>query len=74
MAFIDRNREVTMGRRPWLQVRRVAKILDCHPETIYDLVRDGKLEAIRFGRKAIRISEAKLEEFIEMNKIKPEDF
>ena len=62
-----------MSRKPWLQVRRVAQILDCHEQTVYDLVREGKLQAIRFGHRSLRISEANLEEFIEKNKVKPED-
>ena len=40
-----------------LDVKRIARMLGVHPETIYRLVRSGKIGHSRVGR-AIRISEA----------------
>ncbi len=46
-----------------LRADKAAEHLDCTPETIYALVRDGKLRAIRVGR-LVRIPESALAEFI----------
>ena len=32
----------------WLTVEEAAKLLDFHPNTVYTLVREGKLPALRF--------------------------
>lgn len=41
----------------------VARHLGCTPETVYNLVKEGKLRAIRVGR-LLRIPESALAEFI----------
>ena len=46
-----------------LKARAAAEHLGCTPDTIYALVRDGKLRAIRVGR-LVRIPESALAEFI----------
>ncbi|MBW1992226.1 MAG: helix-turn-helix domain-containing protein [Deltaproteobacteria bacterium] len=56
----------------WLQPWRVAKYLDCSREHVYQLVAQGKLEAIRLGPRAIRISEASLQGFINKMKVEAE--
>lgn len=46
-----------------LKASKAAEHLGCTPETIYKLVADGKLRAIRVGR-LVRIPESALAEFI----------
>jgi len=62
----QRDKYVTMGV--------VAEILSCTERHVYDLVVEGSLTAIKVGSRAIRISERSVCEFIEKNKINPEDF
>lgn len=49
------------------------EILDCKERHIYDLIVAGELLAIRIGSQARRISEKSLNDYIEKNKINPED-
>lgn len=51
-----------------LTVKQVADILQVHQQTVRDYIRDGKLKCIRLGRKAIRVSRADLNAFIESRK------
>lgn len=46
-----------------LKVREVAHRLDCDRDTVYRLVREGEIRAIRVGR-LIRVPESALAEFI----------
>ncbi len=47
----------------YLTVREVAELLAVAVETVYDLVKAGKLQAVRVGR-AIRIPRAGLEDYL----------
>lgn len=40
----------------WVSVMQAAYIYSVHPNTIRNLIRDGKLKASRLGRNIIRIS------------------
>ena len=51
-----------------LTVKQVADILQVHQQTVRDYIRDGKLKCIRLSRKAIRVSHADLNAFIESRK------
>ena len=51
----------------------VAEILSCTERHIYNLITDGKIEAIKVGTRAVRISEKSLYSFIESARINPED-
>lgn len=57
-----------------LNVHHVAKRLGCCNNTIYTLIQDGSLKAIRIGKRALRITEASLNEFLESRKIDPEEY
>lgn len=52
-----------LGEGKWLKVREVATALRLSNMTIYRLVRDGKLPAIRVGR-SYRIPEAAAREYL----------
>lgn len=45
---------------PLLTVKEVAERLQMHPSTIRRLMRDGRLNAIKFGRKDWRMPESEL--------------
>lgn len=57
----------------YLTVEMVGGILSCTERHIRDLVMEGSLIAIKVGSRAIRISERSLDEFVENNKVNPED-
>jgi excisionase family DNA binding protein len=45
----------------WLSVTQCAQDRNCHPNTIRNAIKSGKLPAVRFGRNIIRINQADLE-------------
>jgi len=49
-------------------VDEVAEKLRLGPRTVYRLIEDGKLKAIKISRKAYRISEKDLIQFIKKHK------
>jgi len=51
-----------------LTVEEVAEKLRLGPRTVYRLIEDGKLKAIKISRKAYRISEKDLIQFIKKHK------
>lgn len=46
-----------------LKASKVAQHLGCTPDTVYGLIRDGRLRAIRVGR-LLRVPESSLADFI----------
>lgn len=58
----------------YLSVHRVAETLGCTERYVYEMVKDGKLKALRLGNRAIRISESSLTEFIESNIVNPDEY
>lgn len=58
----------------YLSVQRVAETLSCSDDYVYMLIRDGKIQAIKIGQRAIRISDCSLQEFIVAGRINPEDY
>jgi excisionase family DNA binding protein len=57
----------------YLTIQSVADTLSCTERHIYDLIVEGSLAAIKVGSRAVRVSEQSLNEFIEKQKINPED-
>lgn len=55
------------GAAALLTYREVGKILNVTDRTVWQLVKDGKLQAVRFGR-TVRIDPADLRAFIERAK------
>ncbi len=58
----------------YIYVHKAADILGCRKNYIYDLIKNGHLDAIRIGKRAIRVSEASLNDFIESRKVDPEEY
>ena len=65
---------MTSIKDKYLRLQVVAEILSCTDRHIYDLIVEGALDAIKVGGRAMRVSEKSLEEFIEKQKINPEDY
>ena len=63
-----------MIKDKYLTLQIVAEILSCTDRHIYDLIVEGALDAIKVGGRAMRVSEKSLEEFIEKQKVNPEDY
>ena len=53
-----------------LTVKDVASYLSCAESTIYQWVREGKIEAVKAGA-AVRISPEAVKKFLDSNKKKP---
>ena len=51
-----------------LKVQEVANRLSVSAQTVYRLIDNGELPAIRVGRHRLRVEEQALERFIEKNK------
>lgn len=58
----------------YLSVNIVADILGCRVRFVYEMVKEGRLKAIRLGSRAIRISEISLTEFINLNTVDPDEY
>jgi excisionase family DNA binding protein len=57
-----------------LYIHRVAKILDCSRPYVYKLIYEGKIKAVRLGKRGYRISKESVNQFILDNTINPETF
>jgi len=49
----------------WVTVSQVAKRLAVQPKTVYGWIRDGELEATKFGPKSTRVKASELARFEE---------
>jgi len=58
----------------FMYVKRAALALCCTEKHIYNLIRDGKIEAIRLGKRGLRVSRSSVFEFIRQNRVDPMDY
>jgi len=58
----------------YLQVSKVSKLLDCNKNFVYQLIRDGRLQAINLGQRQTRISSDSLVAFLRDSKVDPEQY
>ena len=58
----------------FISVQSVAERLSCTDDYVYMLIRNGSIQAIKIGQRAIRVSESSLQEFIAVGRIDPEDY
>jgi excisionase family DNA binding protein len=56
------------GDAEWLDAEAAARYLNLHPNTIYQMIRDGRLPAMRFP---VRIRREDLDDCLERCRIKP---
>lgn len=49
--------------QPVYDVPQIAKALGCNTDTVYALVKNGRLRAVRLGR-LIRVTQSALDEFL----------
>lgn len=57
----------------FMSVKRAAARLDVTRRHIYNLIQDGKIEAIRIGEKGLRVSVQSLDEFVSSRLVDPQD-
>ena len=55
------------GGRNWLSPDEVAELIGATREQVLDLVRKGRIPAVRLSRKLVRISRARLVSVLEGN-------
>jgi excisionase family DNA binding protein len=58
----------------FMYVKRAALALCCTEKHIYQLIKDGKIEAIRLGKRGLRVSRNSVDEFIRKNRVDPMDY
>ena len=58
----------------YITVQTVAERLSCTDQYVYLLIREGKLEALKIGERALRISESSFNDFISSNIVDPDDY
>ena len=58
----------------FMYVKRAALALCCTEKHVYQLIRDGKIEAIRLGKRGLRVSRSSVDEFIRRNRVEPMDY
>ena len=47
-----------------LRIYRVARILDCTPKNVYNLVKAGRLESVRLRPRQMRVTASSLNRYI----------
>ena len=59
-----------MTAERWLTVQQVADMLQLHPETVREWLREGRLEGVRLGerRTGWRVRESEVARFLEAGK------
>ncbi|MGD0275909.1 MAG: helix-turn-helix domain-containing protein [Syntrophales bacterium] len=57
-----------------LRIGTVAKCLSCTERYVYTLIQDGKIKAIKDGRRFTRVSEQSLIDYIESITVNPDDY
>ncbi len=57
----------------YLYVQHVARRLKCSERTVYRLIQEGKLRAIRVGGRALRIPEKAFNEYLEAQAVDPDE-
>jgi len=65
----------SIGEEPGglISVRDVANQLGVHPETVWRLIHDGLLDAVRVGR-VLRVHRAAVDGFLARQRVKPTRF
>lgn len=62
-----------MGER-YLLVSVVAKRLNCDRRVVYGMIHDGKIKAIRVGKRGLRILESTFWDYLKTYEIDPDEY
>lgn len=54
---------------PLYDIKTVARMFGVHQNTVYELIRQGGIEALRVGKRAIRIPETSVLNYLASQKI-----
>jgi excisionase family DNA binding protein len=72
--MMERMKVPEQKKDRYITVKTVTERLSCTDCHVYNMIREGKLQAIKLGQRAIRVSEQSLEEFIASRKIDPSEY
>lgn len=64
MPLGTRTEKITLPSSELIRVGRVARILDVTKKRVYNLIMEGKLEAVKLGPRQTRVTRASLETYI----------
>ena len=56
-----------------MRVRRVANMLDVTAKRVYQMVTEGKIEAVKIGPRSMRIVRDSVDRYMEGNRIQPRE-
>ncbi len=62
------------AKEKYITIQTVAKRLNCTKQYVYILIREGKLQAVKIGKRALRIAESSFDRFIASNLVNPADY
>jgi excisionase family DNA binding protein len=63
--YLKRRIVMNKSKKEFLRVKEVAEILGIPKPSIYELIRNGKIEVCRFSERRTRVHVAELDRFIE---------
>ena len=63
-----------MAEGQFMYVKRAALVLCCTEKHVYNLIRDGKIKAVRLGKRGLRVSKISVDEFVKKNMVDPDDY
>lgn len=58
----------------YITIQTVAQRLSCTDNHVYALIREGKLQAVKIGERALRISERSYDDFVVKNLVDPANY
>ncbi len=62
-----------MTAETYLYVQTVASRMKCSDKTVYRLIQEGKLPAVRIGDRALRILENAFNDFLKSRVVDPDE-
>ena len=63
-----------MENNQFMYVKRAALVLCCTEKHVYNLIRDGKIQAVRLGKRGLRVSRSSIDEFVRKNMVDSNDY
>lgn len=63
-----------MAAEKLIYVKTAAQMLCCTERHVYNMIQEGRLEAVRVGPRGMRVKKSSVDQYIRDNTVEPEDF